>query len=95
MKGETSMMGECNLGSIRKALISVAFVVFVLAGCQTTEQCSLEKYGDISANAGSCRMSVQNAVHSMQDKRLAKLKTIIDVSVSGKRLTAAKRSVVL
>ena len=49
MKGETSMMGECNLGSIRKALISVAFVVFVLAGCQTTEQCSLEKYGDISA----------------------------------------------
>ena len=52
-------------------------------------------YGDISANAGSCRMSVQNAVHSMQDKRLAKLKTIIDVSVSGEKLSASSMASVL
>lgn len=42
-------MNKGTSKEIRKSLMSVALVVLVLSGCQTTEQCSLEKYGDISA----------------------------------------------
>ena len=52
-------------------------------------------YGDISSDAGSHKMSVQEAVHAMDNERLAELERIIDTSVSGKKLSAGTMASVL
>ena len=52
-------------------------------------------YGDIVSDAGSYKMSVQDAVHSIQDKKVNKLKKIIDASVGGKKLSAGAMASIL